>query len=272
MIWRDVPGPVLVDEGQQLRVQREVAVFAQFADRDVKPRAGADVHDGISAQRGVFADPQPGAQQHLHGDAHEHALVGLGCAQQPGGGGVVEGPGQRVVLAGQVAGEHRDPRRGFVPAPLVDADEEHPQRAEAVHDRGGSQGGFVLPGPGRQPGLVVLDVAAGHLPDGCDLWRGLGEEAGERPRREVRAADAAGPQRAADLVQVAAHRLSDLRDSRLQLGPAGQCSQPVGAPPGGPGHQRLPACVPGFPAKTCASMTSAALRYCAASQSSARCR
>jgi hypothetical protein len=68
--WIHVRGAVVVDQGDQVRVQRQVAVLAELADRDVQPRAGADLHHRISAQRGVLADPQPGAQQHLHGDPH----------------------------------------------------------------------------------------------------------------------------------------------------------------------------------------------------------
>jgi hypothetical protein len=71
MAGGDIARPVVIDQGYQLRVQRKVAVFAELADRDVQPRPGADLHDGISAQRGVLADPQAGAQQHLHGDADQ---------------------------------------------------------------------------------------------------------------------------------------------------------------------------------------------------------
>ena len=133
---------------------------------------------------------------------------------------------------------------------------------------------LVLPGAGGEPGLVVLDVAAGDLRDAGHLGRGLGQEGGERAQRQVGAADAARAQHAADLGQVAAHRGRDLRDGGLQLGPGGQQAHPVGAPPAArsppaPGTSPGPA---GWPAKTCASITSAALRYWAASQSSARCR
>ena len=144
-------------------MQGQVAVFVELADRDMQPGPGTDEHDGIGVQAGVFADPQSGAQQHLHGDADQHPAITLGGAQQLGGGGVVESLGQRVVLAGQVAGEHRHPGRCFVPAPFGDADEEHPQRAEAVRDRGGGQPGLVLPGAGGQPGLERLDMTPGDL-------------------------------------------------------------------------------------------------------------
>jgi hypothetical protein len=114
-----VRGAVLVDQGDQVRVQRQVAVIAELADRDVQPRPGADLHHGVGLQGGVLADPQPRPQQHLHRDADEQARVVLRGAQQPGCGAVVEGLGQRVVGAGQVAGEHRHLGRGIVPAPFV---------------------------------------------------------------------------------------------------------------------------------------------------------
>jgi len=269
----DVTGAVVVDQGDQVRVQRQVAVLAELAGRDVQPRAGADVHDRISAQRGVFADPQSGAQQHFHGDAHQQALVVLRGAQQFRGGGVVEGPGQRVVLARQVTGEHRHPGRGLIPAPFIETDEEHPQRAEPVGDSRGGQPRLVLPGPGGEPRLVILDVAAGDLRGAGHIGCGLGQEAGETAQREVGAADTARPQHAADLGQVAEHRGRDLRDGGLEVGPGGQRAHPVAASLPQRAHRRLlvrPA--PGLPAKTCASITSAALRYWAASQSSARCR
>jgi hypothetical protein len=130
----DVPGPVVVDEGDQLGVQRQVAVLTELAHRDVRPRSGAGEHHGIGSQAGELADPQPGAQQYFHGDADQHPAVVAGGAQQLRGSGVVEGLGQGVVLAGQVAGEHRHPGRGLIPAPFIEADEEHPQGAQPVSD------------------------------------------------------------------------------------------------------------------------------------------
>ena len=225
----DVTAAVVVDEGDELRVQRQVPVFAELADRDVQPRPGADVHHGVGAQRGVLADPQPGAQQHLHGDAHQQALVVLRGAQQFRGGSVVEGFGQRMVLAWQVAGEHRHSGRGLVPAPLVDPDEKHPQRAQAVGDGRGRQPRLVLAGPGGEPRLVVLDVPAGDLRGTGHLRCGAGQEAGEAAQGHVRVIHAARPQHAADLGQVAAHRSGDLREGGLKVGPGRQHAHPIGA-------------------------------------------
>ena len=218
----DVGGPVTVDEGDQLGVQREVTVLAELADRDMQPRAGADMDDRSGLQAGELADPQPGAQQHLHGDSHESPRVGLRGPEQFRGGGVVEGFGQGVVLAGQVAGEHRHPGRGLAPAPLVDADEEHPQGAEAVRDRGRGHPRFVLSGPGGQPRLEVLDMAAGDLGQPGDGRVLAGQERGERPQGQVSSADAAGPQHAGDLLEVTAHRDRDLRDRPGELLPGRQ--------------------------------------------------
>ena len=69
-------------------------------------------------QAGELADPQPGPRRHLDSDPHQHPAVGL---------------------AARSSREHRHLRRGLVPAPLLDVQEEHPQRAEAVRDRGRGQ-------------------------------------------------------------------------------------------------------------------------------------
>ena len=209
MPGRHVSGAVVVDQRHQVRVQRQVAVLAELADRDVQPGCGADLHDGVGGQAGELADPQPGAQQHLDGDPDQQPWLGLRGPEQLRGGGVVECLGQRVVLAGQVAGEHRHPCRCFLPAPLVDPDEEHSQRAEPVRQCGARDPGLVLSGSFRQPGLVVLDVSSGDLIDAGDLGRDLDQEAGEGAQRAVGVGHAARSQHAADLRQVAAHRGHD---------------------------------------------------------------
>jgi hypothetical protein len=133
-----------------------------------------------SARREVYSlTPQTRAQQHLHGDPHEKAVVVLGGAQQLGGGSVVQGLGQGVVLAGQVSGEHRHPWWRLGPAPLIDPDEEHPQRAEPVRERGGGGACLVLSGTAGEPGLEVLDVPPAHLRGAHHVRCGFGEEAGE---------------------------------------------------------------------------------------------
>jgi hypothetical protein len=55
----DIRGLVLIDQGDQLRVQRQVAVLAELADRDVQPRPGADQGHVPCGQAGVLADRSP---------------------------------------------------------------------------------------------------------------------------------------------------------------------------------------------------------------------
>jgi hypothetical protein len=73
--------PVVVDQPHQLGVQRKVPVLAQLADRHVQPVPRPDLHDRVVRQGGVFADPQPGAQQYLHADPHQRLAVGAGRTQ-----------------------------------------------------------------------------------------------------------------------------------------------------------------------------------------------
>jgi hypothetical protein len=86
--------------------------------------------------------------------------------------------------------------RGVIRAPLADPDEEHPQRAEPVGDRRGGHPWRVLPGPGGQPGLEVLDVPAGDGRHGADRWRLFGQERRQRPQRLGGIDHAARPQHA----------------------------------------------------------------------------
>jgi hypothetical protein len=52
----DVGAAVVADEGDQVRVQRQVAVLVEFADRDVQPVRGADEHDRVGLQCGELTD------------------------------------------------------------------------------------------------------------------------------------------------------------------------------------------------------------------------
>jgi hypothetical protein len=224
----------------------------------------ADEHDRVGAQRDELPDAQPGAQQDLADDPDQQPALSLGGAQELRRVGVVEGLGQLLVLPGQVTGDDRDPRGGVSPAPLLDADEEHAQGPEAVSDRvhGHPSGG--APGSVLQPGLEVLDVLASDRGNSPDLGVGFGEERREAPQRLVCAAHAARSQRAGDLLEVAAHGGDHDWAVHGQLVPV---RHPQRA------HRRAPAARGwGWSAKTWASMTSAARRYWAASQSSPRCR
>src|SRR5687767_15901029 len=60
----------------------------------------------------------------------QEPLVVVRGAEQLRRGRVVERLGQRMILTRQVTGDHRHPRWCLLPAPLIDPDEEHPQRAQ----------------------------------------------------------------------------------------------------------------------------------------------
>ena len=57
MTERHVLGSVVVDQRDEVGVQRKVAVVVELADRHVQPGCGTDVYDGVGRQRGVLADP-----------------------------------------------------------------------------------------------------------------------------------------------------------------------------------------------------------------------
>jgi hypothetical protein len=53
----DVHAAVVVDERDQVRVQRQVAVLAELPDGNVQPGCGTDQDDRVRAQRCELADP-----------------------------------------------------------------------------------------------------------------------------------------------------------------------------------------------------------------------
>ena len=126
-------GPVgepVVDHGLELRVQRDVAVVVEFADRDPQPVGGADLDDGVGGEAEEFAFAHAGAGQDLDREPAERVGQLPGGGHELRGGGVVEEPGQRFVLDGPVGGEDRWPGRCVGVVPLDDPAEE---RAEVTH-------------------------------------------------------------------------------------------------------------------------------------------
>lgn len=98
-----------------------------------------------------------------------------------------------MVLAGNVAVEHRHPRGGIVPTPLIDAEEEHPQRAEPVRDRRRGDPVPVLAGTGREPWLVALDLGPADPRNTLDVGVLGDQERRQRAQSEVGVRHAAGP-------------------------------------------------------------------------------
>ena len=90
----------LVEQFLQLRVQGDVTVGVQFAQRDVQPVGRTDLHDGVGGQRQVLALAHTGSGEELDREPHERVVVGTGGLQQLGRRGVVEEPGQGFVGIG----------------------------------------------------------------------------------------------------------------------------------------------------------------------------
>ena len=67
-----------------MRVQGNVAVVAQLAQRHVQPVGGADLHHGIDCEIEEFTLAQAGAGQEFDTQAHERVGVGAGGLQQFG--------------------------------------------------------------------------------------------------------------------------------------------------------------------------------------------
>ena len=122
----------VVEQVLQLRVQRDVAVVVQLADRDPQPVGGSDLDDRVNGQGEQFAAAHAGARQELDDQPGQRVGVGAGGAQQFRRGGVVEEPGQRFVDHRQMAGEHQRPGRRVRVAPLGDPGQEAVQVDQRV--------------------------------------------------------------------------------------------------------------------------------------------
>jgi hypothetical protein len=83
-------------EGDELAVQRHVAVVAELAERDPEPVAGADLHDGVGFQVGELAGPHAGAGRQFDDEPVAGIAAGPGCGHEPGGVAVVEELRQRL--------------------------------------------------------------------------------------------------------------------------------------------------------------------------------
>ena len=67
----------VVEQFDEVRMQGDVAVVVEFADRDPQPPAVVDLHYRVAGQGAQFADPDAGAGQQMH-DAG--GATGLGSA------------------------------------------------------------------------------------------------------------------------------------------------------------------------------------------------
>ena len=163
-------GEPLVEEVLQLRVQGNVAVVAQLAQRHVQPVGGADLHYRIDCEIEEFTFTQAGSGQEFDTEAHERVGVDAGGLQQFGESAVVNEAGQRLVAAGQIAGEHEHPGRHIVAVPFGEAFETGAQCAEVLGQAGlGECATAASRGAGGQVQLVGLDVGAAQISNATDL-------------------------------------------------------------------------------------------------------
>jgi len=180
--WCSSLGAVVGDELDEDRVQGDVAVVVEFADRDPQPVGVADVDHGVIGEGAEFTGSHPGASQQLdHQPAPRVGVVGEG-GHELRRGRVVEELGEWFVGFREVAGEDRHPARCVVVVPVDDPFEERAQQTEAVADRGRSQCRGLLAGSGGEPHLVVLDVAAFDPSDRHTGRVRCGDSAGEEPQ------------------------------------------------------------------------------------------
>ena len=106
-------GDPVVEQVFELRVQRDVAVVVQLADRDPQPVGRTDLHDRIDGEGEQLAAPDAGTGKQFDDQPGQRIWVRAGGAQQLGRGGIVEKPRQRLVDYRQVTGNINGRSGGF---------------------------------------------------------------------------------------------------------------------------------------------------------------
>ncbi|MDI3315610.1 MAG: hypothetical protein QJR12_15460 [Mycobacterium sp.] len=195
----------LVEQFLQLRVQRDVSVGVQLAQRHVQPVGRTDLHNGVGGQRQVLALTHAGSGEKLDGEPHERVIVLSGGLQQLGRRGVVEEPGQSFVGDRHIGGQHGHFGWRVVDLPFQQPDEEPAQRAESVLDRVPMQWCAAFARPPGQPALVGLDVCSTQVGDASRGRISLGDESGKFPQGRLDVFHSPGPQRGRHLLEVSAH-------------------------------------------------------------------
>ena len=128
----EVGGGPVGEQGDEVGVQRDVAVVAQLADRDAQPVAVTDEHDGVGVEVAQLAGAQSGAGEDFDDEPVAGVGGGAGGGHQSGGVAVVEELGQRFGAGWDVAADDRVAGRGVGPVPLDDPFEEHAQHPQPL--------------------------------------------------------------------------------------------------------------------------------------------
>ena len=178
---------VCVELLDELRVQRDVAVVVEFADRDAQPVPAANLDDGVGAEFAELADAQPGSGEHLDDQASGRVGFG-GGAHQFRGVGVGQESRERVVGCGEVTVEDQDSSRGVGVVPFRHTLEERAQRSERETDRDRRQSpsGVVLAESGAEVAFEPLDMVAFDVDEANDPRGLVRDEVGELAQHSIR--------------------------------------------------------------------------------------
>ena len=214
----------LVQKCLQLGVQRDVAVVVELAERDAQPVAGADLHDRVHGEGHELAAAHSGAGEELDAQAGEQVGVGSGRGEEPGGCGVVDEAGQRLIADREVPGDDEHPSGKVIAVPLAEPLEAGAQRAQMLGDGVTVQSPAFARRPAGEVQLEPFDVTAPDVGHGGHVGVEVGQEHGEFPQRPLDRLHRRRAQRQTDLVDVgeerAAQLLWDRIPQRLTLGSA----------------------------------------------------
>ena len=153
----------VVNECLQLRVEWDVPVGVQLADRHAQPVRRTDLDDRVHAEVDELALPQASSGEELDGDAYKWIRVSARGNQQLGRRCVIKKPGQRLIRDGEVSRDKRHASRRVVVTPFDDAFEEVAQDTESVLDRVAMQWTTTYRGSLGKPPFVGLEVMAHQI-------------------------------------------------------------------------------------------------------------
>ena len=203
---RGTLGDPLVEHLFELGVQGDIAVGAELPERHVQPVRGADLHDRVDGQVEELALAKPGAGEELDREPGERVGMLAGGAQQLGGRGVIDEPGQRLIAARDITGEHQHARGSVLAIPLAQSIEAHAQRAELLGQRDVRESPATHCGPRSEMTLVALDVSATQIADRGDLGRVRGQPDSELAQDRLDADHRGRSEREAHLPDVSLER------------------------------------------------------------------
>jgi hypothetical protein len=190
----------------ELRVQRDVTVGAELAERDVQPVRRADLHHRIDLQVQELAAAHPSPGEKLDREPGERVIASASRAQQLRGGAVIDEPRQRIIEARHVTGEHQHPRRRVLALPLAQPLEAHTQRAQPRRERALARPLAARVRLGGEMPLVALDMRATEIGNATDVRRLAGQPQSELAQHPLDVMHRGRPQRQAHLFDVALQR------------------------------------------------------------------